>query len=246
MNWGGRGARGLASWFGCAGTLFVAGCAGEPRRLPPAEPPPRALPNVVISTAPIRPNYGRVVIDTVGGPMRVTAKFDPSFSPAGSSHERGVSGELCLTPCVVELPLGRYRLFFSATENSSSALGDADDLVVNEGITIYRRAPGLYRTPSPVDGIAPAALLIAGVAAITAGALTSHNQADRSLGAGLVIGGSAAVIGGGLWGYEKSRATQRDGAATVWQLSGPAPHSLPAPAPLPPELPPPVSNSRGQ
>ena len=214
----------------------LAGCAGEPRQLPPAEPPPRTLPNVIISDAPLPPHRGRVVLDTTDGPMRVTAKFDPSFTPPGGSTERGVTGELCVTPCVVELPVGKYRFFFSPTANADSPLGDSDDLVVNEGVTIYRRAPGLYRTPSPVDQIPPAALFIAGVAAVSIGALAAGTKDNGSLAGGLLVGGSVAMIGGGIWGYEKSRATQRDGASTVWQLGTPALNASPAPAPAVPPV----------
>ena len=163
--------------------------------------------------------------------MRVTAKFDPSFTPPGGSTERGVTGELCVTPCVVELPVGKYRLFFSPMANADSPLGDSDDLVVNEGVTVYRRAPGLYRTPSPVDQIPPAALFVAGVAAVSVGAIAAGTKDNGSLAGGLLVSGSVAMIGGGIWGYEKSRATQRDGASTVWQLGAPAANSSPAPQP---------------
>ena len=188
------------------------------------------MPNVVLPRAPLATNRGRVVLDTVGSPMRVTAKFDPSFTPPGGATERGVSGELCVTPCVVDLPVGKYRLFFSPLENSNSALGDSDDLIVDEGITVYRRAPGLYRTPSPTDGIGPIAVMLAGALAITAGALTHKD--DATLGTGLLIGGGVAIVGGGIWGYDKSRATQQDGATSVWQLSGPAPSAPASPATL--------------
>ncbi len=161
--------------------------------------------------------------------MRVTAKFDPSFTPPGGSTERGVTGELCVTPCAVDLPVGKYRLFFSPMENSGSALGDTDDLIVNEGITVYRRAPGLYRTPSPTDQIGPGALVVAGSTSATVGAIIAPNKDNSALAASLIVGGAAALIGGALWGYDNGRATQRDGASTVWQLSAPLPASPPAP-----------------
>lgn len=198
---------------------LVSGCAGEPRRLAPAPPPQRAMPAVTLPTTPVAPNHGRVVLDTTAGPMRVAAKFDPTFIPPGGSTEKGASGELCVTPCVVDLPVGKYRLFFSAIDYSQSSLGDSDDLVVVEGLTVYRRAPGSYRTPSPVDQIGPAALLVLGSIAITAAAITAANRdEDATLPVGLAIGGGAALIGGGVWGYDRSRATQRDGSTTTWQV----------------------------
>lgn len=114
--------------------------------------------------------------------------------------------------------MGRYRLFFSATGDFESSLGDSDDLIVNEGLTIYRRAPGRYRTPSPVDQLGPAALVVAGLVAITAGALLASHEDDKGAAAALIGGGAAVAIGGGVWGYDRSRATQQDGASTVWQV----------------------------
>ena len=212
----------LGTWLGLGGALLIAGCAGEPRRLAPAEAPSRVMPSMVrLPDTPLPAHRGRVVLDTTNGPMRISAKFDPTFTPPGDSTDRGVTGELCTTPCVVDLPVGKYRLFFSPTENDSSSLGDTDDLIVNEGVTVYRRAPGLYRTPSPTDQIGPVALLVAGTVAATAGSIAVKDDDSRAAGAGLLIGGGVALIGGGIWAYDRSRATQRDGATTVWQLTPP-------------------------
>jgi hypothetical protein len=176
------------------------------------------MPAVNLPNTPIAPNHGRVVIDTTSGPMRVTAKYDPSFTPPGGSTEQGRTGELCVTPCVVDLPVGKYRLFFSPLENSGTALGDTDDLIVAEGLTVYRRAPGLYRTPSPVDQLGPAALLVAGSVAITVGALMASQRENNGTGTVLLLGGVVALGGGGVWAYDSSRATQQDGASTAWRV----------------------------
>jgi hypothetical protein len=200
------------------GALLLAGCAGEPKRLEPAAPPPRLMPAVNLPNTPLAPNRGRVVIDTTSGPMRVTAKYDPSFTPPGGSTEQGRTGELCITPCVVDLPFGKYRLFFSPIENSGTALGDTDDLIVGEGLTVYRRAPGQYRTPSPMDQLGPAALVIAGSVAVTVGALMAAQRENSGTGTVLLIGGVVALGGGGVWAYDSSRATQQDGASTAWRV----------------------------
>jgi len=212
----------LSSWRGggwCSLTLLglACACAGEPVRLAPAEAPPRLMPRVQLPNTPLAPNRGRVVLDTTRGPMRVTAKYDPSFVPPGGSGEKGVSGELCVTPCVVDLPVGRYRLFFSGIQGSESSFGDSDDLVVNEGTTIYRRAPGRYRTPSPVDQWGPAALGVVGTVAVILGAVASRDG-NGAAPTALIGGGAAAMIGSGIWAYDRSRATQQDGASTVWRL----------------------------
>ncbi len=151
--------------------------------------------------------------------MRVAAKFDPSFIPPGGATERGRSGELCVTPCVVDLPVGKYRLFLSATEAVDAASGDTDDLIVGEGMQVYRRAPGRYKTPSPIDALGPAAVLAVSLAALTIGGALLARHDSRAPGAGLVIGGGVGGVLGCLWAYNASRATQQDGATTVWQIN---------------------------
>jgi hypothetical protein len=153
--------------------------------------------------------------------MRVAAKYDPSFTPPGGPTQLGRSGELCVTPCVVDLPVGKYRLFFSPVENSDSTLGDTDDLVVEEGLTVYRRVPGRYRAPSQLDQLGPAAVIVAGTVAVTVAALLAVRSKADGQDSGpsglLLIGGLAALGGGGFWAYDSSRATQQDGASSTWR-----------------------------
>jgi hypothetical protein len=177
------------------------------------------MPAVTLPATGLPARTGRVVIDATDGPMRVVARFDPSFVPPGGPVERGRSGELCVTPCVVDLPVGKYRLFLSATEAVDSSAGDIDDVIVDEGVQVYRRAPGRYRTPTATDALGPGVVLVVSLLALAAGsALTAHED-SRGAGAGLLIGG---VVGGGLggvWAYDKSRATQQDGASSSWHVA---------------------------
>jgi hypothetical protein len=159
-----------------------------------------------------------VVLDVVDGPMRVVAKYDPSFVPPGGSAPATRSGELCVTPCVVDLPKGRYRLFMSATGSMDSGTGDVDDLVLDEGTYVYRRAPGRYKTPSIYDGIAPAALMVVSITAMTIGGVMLSDADGRVIGGVLLGGGIAGTIGSGIWGYDASRAETQDGATTFFPL----------------------------
>jgi hypothetical protein len=202
----------------CLFPFLLAACAGEPLRLPPRELPPRLMPRVTLPATPLAPRHGRVVLEATDGPMRVVAKYDPSFVPPGGVTEQGRSGELCVTPCVVDLPVGKYRLFLSATEAVDAASGDTDDLVVSEGLQVYRRAPGRYETPTPIDHVGPAAVLIASVTAITVGSVLLAKEDTRAPGVGLVIGGVVGGALGSFWGYNASRATQQDGATTAFQV----------------------------
>lgn len=204
----------------CALPLVVSACAGEPRVLPPRTPPARQLPALALPRTPVAADHGRVVLDTTDGPMRVVAEYDPSFAPPGAPPVTTRTGELCVTPCVADLPVGRYRLYLSSV--SGDGRGDTDDLVVGEGLSAYRRAPGKYTTPTITNGIAPGALLIASMLAIAfGGALLGQSDGDGgSTPGGLVLVGAGVggLIGGGIWAYDASRAEQQEGSSTTWQV----------------------------
>ena len=206
---------------------ILAGCAGEPRILEPRTRPDPQMPAVALPPTLPPANQGRVVLDTTDGPMRITMQNDPTFRPPGTPPTGARTGELCITPCVVDLPLGRYRLFMTNVQGDPR--GDSDDLEVTEGTTFYRRAPGTYTTPTIADGIAPATIALLGAVAIGVGGVLlasqtgSHDQDNHSVEGGLLLGvGIAALIGGGIWVYDASRARQQDGATTSWRQ--PFPH----------------------
>jgi hypothetical protein len=204
--------------------LSTAACAGEPRVIEPRTPPPHEIPSVQLPPYPPRPGEGRIVLDTTDGPMRLSMASDPSFVPPGASTAPSRAGELCLTPCVADLPFGKYRLFMTA-ENGEH--GDTDDLLVGQGLTVYRRAPGKYTTPTIADRIAPGALLVLGITLFSVGTvLASSAAASSATGSssgesavpGLLLAGAGVGlgIGGGIWVYEASRAIRQRGATTTW------------------------------
>jgi hypothetical protein len=161
-----------------------------------------------------------VVLDTTDGPMRVTAQADSTFVPPGASVAPSRTGELCLTPCVADLPTGRYRLFMSS---AGGERGDTDDLLVREGTTVYRRAPGKYETPSISNRVPPALVLTLGLVltsvglVVAAGSSTSSQSSSMTVGFLLTGLGGAMAVGGGFWLYDASRAVRQSGATTVWQ-----------------------------
>lgn len=204
--------------YACLAITALLGCAGEPRVLEPRAPPPRATPAVQLPSAPPRPGEGRVVLDTVGEPMRVTVQADLGFVPPGAPTTPSRTGELCLTPCAADLPFGRYRLFLSSP---SGEHGDADDLTVGEGLTIYRRAPGKYVTPSVANRAGPIVVIVLGLALASVGlTIASATAANNGSPApALVLGGAglAAAAVGWAWLYDASRAIQQSGATTTWR-----------------------------
>jgi hypothetical protein len=198
--------------------LCATACAGEPRVLAPRTPPARQMPAVALPESPLSPDQARVVLDTTDGPMRLTVQSDPSFVPPGADRAPSRVGELCTTPCVADLPVGRYRLFLAPTGGAST--GDADDITLSHGLTIYRRAPGKYETPSLTNAIPPAVLLAASLVLTVLAPLAAASASDNGgrTGALVLTGlGVAGLIGGGLWLYDARRATQQEGATAVWQ-----------------------------
>ncbi len=127
------------------------------------------------------------------------------------------TGELCDTPCVVDLPAGRYKLYMTPADGSY-ANGDSDMMQVGAGrLTYYLRAPGKFEQPEWIP-IAPTALVTLAVLAAAGGAslLVSDDSSNRTTG-GILLGGGAAIgIVGGIWYYDASRGAIQAGATTTW------------------------------
>jgi hypothetical protein len=184
------------------------------------------MPSVQLPPSPPAAGNGRVVLDTTDGPMRVFMEADPSFVPPGAKAPPSRSGELCVTPCVADLPVGKYRLFMSAEGGEQH--GDTDDLLVGEGVTYYRRAPGKYTTPTIPEKVPPwlviglgAVLMPVGFALAVSSAAPNGGSGDPVPGLLLVGAGIGLGIGGGVWLYEASRATRQRGATTTWTEAQP-------------------------
>jgi hypothetical protein len=201
-------------------SIGVSACAGEPRTLEPRSPPPRQMPAVALPPTPLAPGQARVVFEGIDGPMRLSVQSDPTFVPPGADRAPSRVGELCVTPCVADLPAGRYRLFLAPTGSVSS--GDTDDITVSPGLTVYRRAPGKYETPSFANAIPPALLLTVSLVLTVWAPLIAAASNDSGTRTGwLAVAGLAVAgdIGGGFWLYDSRRAIQQQGATTLWQES---------------------------
>ncbi len=198
--------------------LGAQACAGEPRVLPPRTPPPRKMPYVNVPRERPQEGYGRVVLDAIDGPMQVTVEHDPSFKLSSEARLPSRTGELCTTPCVVDLPVGRYRLYLFDTTGEQR--GDQDDLRVQSGLNVYRRAVGKYVTPSAGDRIAPTIVLVIAAGLAVAGVAFAVEEEEIAaigfLGSGVALG-----IGGGIWAYQASRAIEQQGATTYYLESLP-------------------------
>jgi hypothetical protein len=188
------------------------------------------MPAVAMPATPVPEGHGRVVIDTSDGAMDVVAQTTASFT----SNVAPRSGFLCRTPCVVDLPLGSYTLYFSGLAKES-ARGDVARLEVREGINVLRRAPGKYQPPEEGSDIG-VVLLVTGISALSLGiALAAISDeavpgiAVATIGAGATVGGIALMPG--------RRAEQQEGATTTWNIPGPSPSQPAAPQQVLPQQP---------
>src|SRR4051812_27286244 len=95
----------------CAALVLATslGCVGAPKLLPPRTPPAAVPPPVALPPMPPAANRGRVVLYTTDGPMRIIAEAPKQFATAAADQPR--SGELCVSPCVVDIPPGHYKLY---------------------------------------------------------------------------------------------------------------------------------------
>lgn len=150
--------------------------------------------------------------------MRVTAQADTSFVPPGAPVPPTRTGELCSsTPCIADLPVGRYKLYLSSADGTFLH-GDTDQLDVTEGLTYYVRAPGHYEPPTWLAPL-PLVLVITGAALLTTGlVMLIGTDQDLHTPGYFALGGGFAL---GTWGafetYDASRAKQQAGATTVWK-----------------------------
>jgi hypothetical protein len=202
----------------CAATLASSvGCVGAPKILPPRTPPDAVPPPVALPSSPPENNRGRVVLFTTDGPMRVVAEAPKQFAATGAEPPR--SGELCVSPCVVDIPPGHYKLYLEGVQPGGPT-GDVDDLQVNPGLNYYLRAPGKFDQPTWIPW-GPTLIAIAGGLVATSGVLWAASSANGgSATPGLVVFGAGLgiLIGAGVYTYDAQRGTIQQGATTQWSV----------------------------
>ncbi len=174
---------------------------------------------MTLPSTPIPVGHARIVLDGTDGPLEVTARADTTFVPAGYDVPATRSGLLCTTPCVVDLPVGRYKLFMFGRSDGDGYAGDTDLITVaNSGLVYYSRAPG-RREPPTWTPVVPTAILVAAIVLVTAGASTVGDRDTgeaNPVGLGLIGAGIAVGIGGGILHYDQARGAIQEGATTTW------------------------------
>jgi hypothetical protein len=210
-------------------TLVSTGCMTA-HVLPPRAAPPSVMPAVAQPAEQPQAQYGRVVIDATDGPMDVTAQRNEPF--AGTGNAPSGSAALCRTPCVRDIPVGHYDLFFSGLAQDESR-GDRAAIDVREGVNVLLRAPGKYETPRAFQP-GPLSLvfggLVVGVAGVAGGAAIDGGAGSAVIVTSAVVGIGMLVAGLVIYDY---RAEQQDGTSTYFHAAlSPAANSGNAASPL--------------
>lgn len=196
-------------------SFFFAGCMTA-HVLPPRAAPAAVMPSVNLPNEQPPPQHGRVIIDATDGSMDVVAQRSEPFAGVASA-QTGV-GALCRTPCVRDLPLGHYDLFFSGLQQDESR-GDRAPIQVQEGVNVLLRAPGKYETPQAFQP--GPALLIGGGIALGVTAAIAGPAIDGDAGAaigltGLIVSIGMIVTGMVVYDYQ---AEQQDGTSTYFRVA---------------------------
>ncbi|CAN5378305.1 hypothetical protein BH09MYX1_BH09MYX1_18770 [soil metagenome] len=220
-------------------TLFCGVVGVAPPRAPeaiaPAVPDPRATPT---------PNgVGRVVLDVEGGPAEV-ARFlshtEVTWTEAGYRHrnalplDRRETQLLCITPCVVDLPIGAHELVFKPqggirgandTRPSSTAtvvVHGGEPMVVRHAIgneTVSYSAGYALGWVSLFAGIGLTVMggLILGLTAATKPSPGVPDRSSTFYTIGEVVGGIGLVLDvTGILAIVLNRPRHQEGATTVF------------------------------
>lgn len=210
---------------------FTVSCVADPILMPERCPPQAIAPPIPMPTTPPAPGMVRTVVHSTDGPTTVSARAEEHFDVPSNKFSFRRQNPLCVTPCVVDLPIGKYQLTFE-TPAGERLSQDTDTVELKPGVNYLVRAPGKnYPSQAPV---APAWVLGAGITSfVVANFLflgyphledenTKKTLGNVSLGLNLI--GLTGAISGAIWYHqEKYRlqgATQK-GASTVWQTPMP-------------------------
>ena len=184
------------------GMWLATGCSTS--RPPPPEVPARTPPQVAVTAPPAREGEGQVTLDAPPGRARVELL----------TYREPL--QLCITPCVVNLPLGTRRLMFRDIDNDSGRQSAAF-IQVGTRPSIVRHAMG--RRTRDVNGLAGGIILgvlglsstVAGIEALISGDTIGRGVGVIGTGMGLVLDLVAALLLGSA-----ADPTVQPGATTQW------------------------------
>jgi hypothetical protein len=159
-----------------------------------------------------------VAIDVEDGPTMVSlagtdfGAITRSFGiPGGAEIAFGGGRFLCETPCVVDLPFGSHRLRFRRGDDADEA-----SIIVGRRPSVYRRALGYRRAPSPWTSVGGMTAVGLGIPGLLTGPLLIGEKSASTAGIALTAAsGALSVLGGVL--LAQYRDTIQPGAAVQWE-----------------------------
>jgi hypothetical protein len=198
--------------------LTTAGCihALPPRETPgPVVPPP--------STLPLAPGLGRLYVDVVDGPVRVRVvnpiTVTKTFNGEQFEDEELEDQATCISPCVLDLPLGSHLLAFPV--RGAGGL-DLASVIVSPSPTLYRRALGWRQARDAGFTLGVLGASFGGVSFVTGGALLPVGLAKDShgltLAGGITLGVGALLTAAGIWAIATHPLVEQAGAGAQYGL----------------------------
>lgn len=177
--------------------------------------PARLLPAIDLSGVPA-PGLTRLVLDSPNGPTTVERLRGGTMQGVAGTLMLGgslqVATNVCVTPCVVDMPPGNVELRFTAVNDSNRT--STGFVNIDQQTTGYRHALGTQRNRA-WRGFAGWPMLVIGALSATTSASDMAQGSDRGgMGSTLVIGGLLAALGG--WLVYTSTIEDQAGTGVQW------------------------------
>ena len=204
--------------------LLLVLCAGCARSLPPAATPQRIAPDISVDE-PVSEGRGRLVIDVVDGPAQIYHVHARAQQLQDETGERWsfseVPEELCVSPCIVELPLGNAMLGFPIAGTDWIQ----HDLVhISSEPAVYRRALARRDGPSAGYELAILTTVLSSLALVTGVALLPIGLAKGEDGVAfagaITLGAGALLLPVGIWGTNEAAPVYQPGSWNHYPLAG--------------------------
>jgi hypothetical protein len=198
-------------------SLTIAGCY---ETLAPAVKPTAQIPRLDMEPAPPDPTMGRVAFDGAQGVSEVEEilaeeQWHGTYVAGNSIRTRTI----CVSPCVVNLPYGTYRVKFLSREvaNLDDYLSHGGDATVTVGAqpSVVRYAPGFVKRGSMASYVAGLTALTLGPTAILTAPAFYVASKDSSAGNLTLIAG-LAVTALGWYFMHSARTITKPGTSLQW------------------------------
>ncbi len=206
----------------CAVLLALA-AAGCTHTLPAvATPGPTDVPS---STSPVPPGRGRIYVDVVNGPAQVdvvkSVEVTEQVNDLSLDTEELEVQSVCMSPCVLDLPLGPQVLTFPMRGSGGT---EVVHVLASPRPTIYRRALGWRKSGGAGFVLGVLGATFGGASFATGAALLpvglANHRNDLTLAGGITLGAGAIVMAVSIWAIMHDPVMEQPGAGAQYGLPG--------------------------